>query len=128
MAIESNAVGGKIGANHHASYSPDGAIVFEGTWNGGAEQVWRAEPGKVPSLVNVDVDPEDATRPRFSDDNSPCVLPDGRIVSLWLGRKEDGKAKRNSGHELKIMNADGSGGEMLLTGVDVVDIGIGCAR
>ena len=128
VAIAPDATGGHRGANHHAGYAPDGAIIFEGTWNGGAEQIWRAAPGKVPTLMNVDVDPEDESRPRFSDDNSPCVLPDGRIVSLWLGRKESGKGTKNSGHELKVMNPDGSDGGMLLQGVDVVDIGIGCAR
>ncbi len=119
---------GLKGANHHASYAPDGSIVFEGTWNGGAEQIWHVQEGKVPHLVNVDVDPGDETRPRYSDDNSPCVLPDGRIVSLWLGRRESDKVQKDSGHELKLMNADGSGSEMLLTGVDVVDIGIGCGQ
>jgi hypothetical protein len=127
VAIGAIADTGVKGANHHASYAPDGSIVFEGTWNGGAEQIWHVAKGKVPALVNVDVDPEDETRPRFSDDNSPCVLPDGRIASLWLGRKEEGKQK-SSGHELKLMNADGTGSEMLLIGVDVVDIGIGCGQ
>ena len=29
----------------------------------------------------------------YTDDNSPCVLLDGRIASLWLGREEaDGGA------------------------------------
>jgi hypothetical protein len=128
VAIGAIADTGLKGANHHASYAPDGSIVFEGTWNGGAEQIWHVAQGKVPALVNVDVDPEDETRPRFSDDNSPCALPDGRIVSLWLGRKESGTQQKSSGHELKLMNADGTGSEMLLIGVDVVDIGIGCGQ
>jgi len=29
-------------------------------------------------------------------------------------------------HEIKVMKPDGSGSRMLLTGKDVLDIGIGC--
>ena len=54
--------------------------------------------------------------------------PDGRVVSLWLGRKEIGKNTGAIGHELKVMGEDGTHAVMLLTGVDVVDIGIGCSR
>jgi hypothetical protein len=57
-----------------------------------------------------------------TNDNSPCVLPDGRIVSLWLGRP----GNRNGVHELKVMNEDGSRARMLLENVDVDDIGTGC--
>ena len=119
---------GRRGADHHAAFAPDGSIVFEGTWAGGAEQVWRARPGQDPTLVNQETNPEDASEPVYSDDNSPCVLPDGRIASLWLGRKGAGVAKKGSGHELKVMGPDGSGGEMLLIDVDVVDTGIVCTR
>ena len=57
----------------------------------------------------------------YNNDNSPCVLPDGRIVSLWLDRP-DGP----SVHELKVMSADGASFEMILPDVDVLDIGLGC--
>ncbi len=60
--------------------------------------------------------------PDVHDDNSPCVLPDGRIASLWLDR--DGN--QSGAHELKLMNADGTGGVMLVTEKDIQDIGIGC--
>ncbi len=113
-------------ANHHAAYAPDGSIVFEGTWNGKAEQVWRfKESTQTAELINGALD-EDGTF-LFADDNSPCVLPDGRIVSLWLGRPGNDESNgHGAGHELKIMNADGNDAAMLLTGIDVLDVGIGC--
>jgi hypothetical protein len=48
------------------------------------------------------------------------VLSDGRIVSLWLDRPGGPGL-----HELKIMNADGSGEQMLVQDADVVEIGCG---
>jgi hypothetical protein len=101
-------------APHHADYTPEGDYVFEADWP--SETVWKLARG---SKTPVRVSPDTQT-----DDNSPCVLPDGLIVSLWLGR-----AGNPSGmHELKMMNADGSGSQMILTGVDVVDIGMGCGN
>jgi hypothetical protein len=99
-------------ANHHPSPARDGSVVFEGTWGG--EQIWRVSTGK-PAKV--------ATAKTFPDDNSPCVLPDGRVASLWLNRPGN-----PGNHELKIMNADGSGDFMLVTGVDIVDDGITCGN
>ncbi len=99
-------------ATIHPDYDPDGNIVFEADWQG--EQIWRLAPDTTtPELVNG----------YYSNDNSPCVLPDGRIVSLWLGRN-DGEGY----HELKIMNADGSGDFMLLIDHDIADTGLGCGR
>jgi hypothetical protein len=125
IAVPSEA-SGKKGANHHAAYAPDGSIVFEGTWNGGAEQVWRVTPDGQAALVNQEVTNDGDSR--YTDDNSPCVLPDGRVASLWLGRAGSGTGQKPSGHELKLMNADGTNTQMLVTGVDVVDIGIGCSQ
>ncbi|MCP4425784.1 MAG: hypothetical protein GY803_14930, partial [Chloroflexi bacterium] len=48
-------------------YAPDGSIIFEADWNG--EQIWR-----LPAGSNAPVRVTDA----FGNDNSPCVLPDGR--------------------------------------------------
>ena len=100
----------QVGALHHADYAPDGSIVFEGDWSG--EQIWRLpENSSEPILVS----------PTFGNDNSPCVLSDGQIVSLWLDRPD------GSGfHEMKIMNADGLQEQMLLQDVDVLDYGTGC--
>lgn len=95
------------GALHHPDYEPDGGVVFEADWDG--EQIWRLPPGQaVPELISPD----------FDNDNSPCVLPDGRVVSLWLGRA--------GVHEIKVMRPDGSSYFLLLPERDVEDIGIGC--
>ncbi len=109
------AIAGSTNANevHHPAYAPDGSIVFEADWNG-SEDVWRIAGG-APSRVS----PADET-----DDNSPCVLPDGRVVSLWLGRL----GNTGSVHEMKVMNADGTGTAMLVTGTDIVDVGTTCGR
>ncbi len=112
-------------ANHHAGYGLDGRVVFEGSWNARAEQIWQALPETgIPSLLNAEKSSDDPWR--FSDDNSPCVLPDGRVVSLWLGRAGNTGSGTNAGHEMKIMDADGTNAAMLLMGVDAVDLGIGC--
>jgi len=99
-----------VGGLRQADYTPDGSIVFEADWDG--EMIWRLPPGaSVPVRVNT----------AYTNDNSPCVLPDGRIASLWLNRPGG-----PGYHELKVMNADGSGGFVLLPDVDVFDVGTGC--
>jgi hypothetical protein len=101
-------------ALHHADYTPAGDIVFEADWP--SEQVWKlAKAGGAPAKISP---------ANEGDDNSPCALPDGRILSLWLGRPDN----TANGHEIKAMNADGSGTDMLLMDVDVVDVGIGCGN
>ncbi len=96
-------------ALHHPSFASDGSIVFEADWNG--EQIWRYSKGSgLPQKINN----------AFNNDNSPVVLADGRIASLWLGR---------SGgigyHELKVMDADGNNDFMLIMDTDIDDIGMG---
>jgi hypothetical protein len=102
----------QAGALHHPSFAADGSVTFEASWNG--EQLWRAKKGDI-----------EATRiSSVNNDNSPCVLPDGRVVSLWLDR-----AGNSSGaHELRVVNADGNNPLMLMTGRDISDIGIGCGK
>jgi hypothetical protein len=100
-----------VGALHHAAYAPDGSILFEADWAG--EQIWRLGPS---ATVPVQLSPTQ------TNDNSPCVLPDGRIVSLWLSRA----GNSNGLHEMKVMAASGAQFSMLLTNVDVADIGIAC--
>jgi hypothetical protein len=92
-------------ALHHSDFAPDGSIVFEGDWDG--EQIWRLAPNAAPTSVGG-----------VNNDNSPCVLPDGRVASLTFG--DDGN------HQIKVMDADGGGSFVLFSGEDVVDIGIGC--
>ena len=98
------------GPLHHAAYAPDGSVVFEADWDG--ERIWR-KAGTSVSNVSTSV---------VANDNSPCVLPDGRIVSLWLDRAEN----PGGSHEIKLMSALGTAPSMLLTGADVSDVGIGC--
>lgn len=100
------------GSLHNPDYAPDGSIVFEGDWGG--EQIWRLPPGASEPVLITD---------EFNNDNSPCVLPDGRIVSLWLNRPEGSGV-----HELKVMAEDGRNFFMLLPDVDVLDAGIGCGK
>jgi hypothetical protein len=94
------------------AFAADGSILFEGDY--AVEQIWRL-PAGARSPVRVGT--------RFTNDNSPCGLPDGHIASLWLGRP-GGRGL----HEIKVMSADGSDFFMALTGQDVADIGIGCGR
>lgn len=91
-------------------FAADGSILFEGDY--AVEQTWRLAVGALfPTNIGR----------RFTNDNSPCGLPGGRIASLWLGRQgNDGQ------HEIKVMDARGQAYQMVLTGRDVADIGIGC--
>lgn len=98
-------------ALHHPDYAPDGSIVFESDWQG--EQLWRIAPNaSTPVLISGE----------FNNDNSPCVLPNGNIVSLWLGR-EGGEGL----HEMKLMTSDGTQYAMFIIDEDVLDGGIACA-
>jgi hypothetical protein len=95
---------------HHAAYGPGRGVTFEADWHG--EQIWRLPSGsRRPVLVS-----------RVHDDNSPCVLPDRRIASLYLDRP----GNRSGVHELRVTALDGSNGAEILTGADILDIGIGC--
>ena len=102
--------GSAANALHSADYGPAGAIVFEADWTG--ERVWRLPSGATtPAVVG-----------NYGNDNSPCVLSDGRVVSLWLNRPGNPAGV----HELKVMSADGSSETMLVTGQDIADVGLGC--
>lgn len=92
---------------HHPDYQPDGGIVSEPFC-----QIWRLPPDSDEPVFITD---------EFDNDNSPCVLPDGRIASLWLDRPGGPGL-----HEIKIMDADGSNSFVVLPNIEVVDIGIGC--
>ncbi|MBN2005700.1 MAG: hypothetical protein JXA21_20250, partial [Anaerolineae bacterium] len=113
VAAQASDIGGSVqDALHHPDYAPDGSIVFESDWGG--EKIWRIPAGTTtPQVITTN----------FTNDNSPCVLPDGRVASLWLNRPG-----ADGGHEIKVMAADGSSYIMALAGVDVLDIGIGCGE
>ncbi len=101
-----------VKAMHHADYAPDGSIVFEAERTTDGERIWRLPVGKKQPVRLGD----------FGNDNSPCVLPDGRIVSLWLERRgSDGK------HEMKLMKPDGQLAFMVMEGEDVLDTQISCS-
>jgi len=101
-----------FGELHSPDFAPDGSIIFESSWDG--EEIW-----KLPSGATVPVKITDS----FNNDNSPCVLPDGSIASLWLNR-----AGSSGFHELKVMSPDGTIYTMLVTDTDIFDIGLGCGE
>lgn len=86
-------------------YGPAGSIVFEEAEN--YEQIWRLPSGGTLPVKITE---------QFHNDNSPCVLPNGRIASLLT---------RTNPYELKIMAADGSSYFILMPGEEVTDIGLG---
>lgn len=93
------------------AYAPDGSLVFEAEWGGG-ERVWRLPSGGGPPVL---------VQPNYNNDNSPIVLPDGRVVSLQEGLY----------HQIKVMDIDGGRGlvmtpESARIFQPVEDIGIGC--
>jgi hypothetical protein len=104
---------GATSVTHHPDFAPDGSIVFEADW-AGTEQIWRFTAPSTFALVAASE----------TNDNSPCVLPDGRIASLWL----DGPGNTQSLHELKVMSADGSSLVMVVTGIDIIDTGQSCGQ
>lgn len=101
-------------AVHSPSYSPDGSVIFEAEWGGG-ERVWKLSTGNpVPALLNAS----------YTNDNSPVVLPNGKIASLWLN------APGSSGlHLIKLMDSNGQNYVMLTSSsspfTEVDDIGLG---
>lgn len=96
------------GALHHPDFASNDSILFQSRWT---DSVWRLPPqGGAPLGIGT----------AFGGDGAPCVLADGRIASLWLGRPgSDGTS------EIKIMTPDGTDYAMLLTGIHVEDIGCG---
>ncbi len=95
---------------HHPDFAPDGSVVFEAETEG--EKIWRLPAGGSSATI---------VAPDQNNDNSPCVLPDGRIVSVWLGRPGG-----DDDHELKVMDAGGGNHEVPLPGADVLDSAVGC--
>ncbi len=98
-------------ALHHPGYFSDGSIVFEADWSG--EQIWRLS-GSGPPVVIAG---------QYSNDNSPCVLDNQCIVSLWLERPGS-----TGTHELKVMDAAGGNFSMLRTNIDITDTGTSCSN
>ncbi|MBN1564565.1 MAG: right-handed parallel beta-helix repeat-containing protein [Anaerolineae bacterium] len=110
---------GELGtALHHPSRASlaTSAFVFEADW-GNTERIWIALWDMDQAQFISTLGKED-----FTNDNSPCLLPDDRIASLWLNRPGNDPGY----HELKVMEPDGSDYFMLVTDSDVLDTGLGC--
>ncbi len=89
-------------------YDVDGNIYFEAETS--AERIWKLNvAGGNPHIINNS----------FTNDNSPVTLPDGRIVSGYVG---------NTTHQIKIMNSNGLNNFMLTNDsspfLEIFDIGI----
>lgn len=93
-------------------WMPDGSYIFETDWALFEEHRTWHQPlgGGDPVLLSGG---EGA--------NSPCALPDGRIVHLWLGSPDNPPGY----HELTVMDPDGTNWIVLVPGIDVVDSGHG---
>lgn len=97
------------------SYEANGKIVFEGELDGELCYRWDpTAPGSDPAIIDHN----------YSNDNSCGALPDGRIVSYWMGRQGSG------GHELRVMLANGTHQSVLQKGIDFWDLPVsgGTAR
>ncbi len=95
----------------HADFDMDNNIIFEAEAD--AERIWRYDRDSLESSV---------INASQTNDNSPCVLSNGEIASLWLNRA----GNRDGVHELKIMNTTGSSYSMVVENKDISDFGIGC--
>jgi hypothetical protein len=97
---------------HHPDYFSDGSIVFEADWTG--EQIWRLSGDGPPVRLAG----------QYSNDNSPCVLPNDCVVSVWLERPDNGPGL----HELKVMDTQGGSFSMVRQDVDLTDTGTYCSK
>lgn len=117
VTLAGSAGPGATAANevHSGDYAPDGTtLVFEADWSAGNQRIWKRDGAGALSQLN----------PMFTNDVTPCVLPDGRIVSLWLNRP----GNVGSTHEPKLMSPDGATFSMLMENVDVIDSGLSCGN
>ncbi len=96
-------------AFHSAAYRPDGGLVFE-CHHPGEELVCALPPGAH--------EPVRVTASGTSNDNSPCVLPDGRIASLL----------DTGTHVLRVVGPTGGDPVTVYDTQDVLDAGISCGR
>ena len=101
--------GTELDSARSADEKPDGSIVFEADW-GGAERLWSQSSGEFELVSGL------------ANDNSPCVLLDGSILSLWYGRPNNGQGFA----ELKVHGADSTDYEMILVGLELNDVGMHC--
>ena len=93
-------------------YDVNNNIVFELEDSLG-EVIWKAD------ISTGEISPLNSSQ---SNDNTPCVFGDNTVASLWLQRPGNSTGR----HEIKRLSPDGSTYEMLLTDIDISDVGIGC--
>lgn len=94
-------------AFHSPAYRPDGGLVFE-CHHPHEELVCALPPGSAT--------PVRVTAAGQSNDNSPCVLPDGRIASLL----------DTGTHTLRVTDASGGHTQSIVDSQDIADVGIFC--
>jgi hypothetical protein len=100
---------------HSGDFLPDNStLVFEADWSAGNQRIWKRDAAGTLSQFN----------PMFTNDVTPCVLPDGRVASLWLNRPDN----LTGSHELKVMSPDGQTYQMLVINADIIDVGISCSN
>jgi hypothetical protein len=99
-------------ALHHPDYFSDGSIVFEADWTG--EQIWRLSGSGPPTRIAG----------QYSNDNSPCVMANDCIVSVWLERPGNPEGK----HEIKVTDAEGGSFSMVRQDIDITDTGTYCSN
>jgi hypothetical protein len=92
-------------------------LYFEAAWPVAGRAVAPEIIWRLPKGASVPV-------PAAPSDNavSPCPLPDGRYAALWLA----GPRNSRGDHELAVFGS-GMSPIVLTPGVDVTDVGLGCA-
>lgn len=107
---------------HNPSYDADGSIVFEGE----GTTVIDGVTGRGERIHRIAASASSPTplAPTYTNDNTPCVLPSGNVVSLWLGRQGNAQG----GHELKLMSPRGEFLGMIAQGFDIRDVGLSCGN
>ena len=93
------------------SFAADGAVLFEAGSSDSHDGIWELPIGATTAVPVSGAD----------DEVAPIGLPDGRTVSLWLGR-----AGNTAGaHELTLRDVSGNYLFTLQPNVDIADIGYG---
>lgn len=111
LSLSDRPGGGSWEEIRSADFGVSGDIIFEA--DDGSERIWRYnQTSGAISMINA----------LHTNDNSPCVLADGRIASLWLNRPNNSQGI----HELKIMDGSGTNHFLVLQDQDISDFGLGC--
>jgi hypothetical protein len=93
------------------SFAADGTVLFEASSSDSQDRIWKLPTGATTAVLISSAE----------DEVAPIGLPDGRTVSLWLGRT----GNVAGAHELTLRNAQGLYLFTLQPNVDIADIGYG---